>query len=333
MVRRRQSYAQKKFKKFVVSVVIFLLMLLFPLMIAFMFVGGVVPSAAEGMIGDYKAAAEIPGCGWQELIALDTVRYENDFEDADPFASALEFMIVEYEIYEIEGKGEKVTKVLIESGTLNTAMDILNFFGLPLSATATDVSDKVKANDHPNYVINIHSKDIEDVINEQKFDEEQKEWIGMLLTDGLLSEMFGDSADLPDFIASEGKGYFAWPTPGSNRITSRFGSRWGTIHYGLDIGVPVGTPVIAIADGIVTGASTNGGTAGTFVKIRHEKDGQVWESKYFHLSEYKVAIGDKVKRGTVIAASGNTGNSTGPHLHIGIMLNGVYTDPEPLITE
>lgn len=335
MKRKKQTYIQKKFKKLLISIAIFLLLLLLPLAMLLMFIGGVVPSVADGFISDYKSAAEIPGCSWQELLAFDTVRYENDFENADPYVSALEFMVVDYEIYKQVHQDKSTKWVLDESGSLNNTKSILDFFKLSLGATATDAKDKAASMTPPQYVISIHSKDIEDVIKDQGFDEDQTEWIGMLLTDGLLSDMFGDdtAANLPGFIESAGKGYFAWPAPGCNRITSPFGPRWGTIHYGIDIAAPVGTPVIAIEAGTVTGASPNGRSAGTYVKIRHEKDGYVWESKYFHLSEYKVKVGDKVERGTVIAASGNTGNSTGPHLHLGITLNGVYTDPKPLVTE
>lgn len=314
-----------------------------PFLMILLLFAGVAPAAEESVVADYKIAAEAAGCSWQELLAFDTVRYENDFDEADPFQSALEFMSIYYEEYRkitvTRPDGRTETKwVLNKSGWLSTPEEIRSYFGLQPDADVMDVLDAVSGYTSPKYMISINAKDIEDVIEEHEFDQDQIEWIGTLITEGILNEMFGEEYMLPDFI-TVGNGYFGWPTPGRTTVTSPFGTRVHpktgekSIHYGVDISAPEGTPVVAIEDGVVTGASYYGGTAGVNVKIRHEKDGYVWESKYFHLSQIKVSVGDKVKRGTVIAASGNTGRSTGPHLHIGIMLNGSYIDPLPLITE
>jgi murein DD-endopeptidase MepM/ murein hydrolase activator NlpD len=82
-------------------------------------------------------------------------------------------------------------------------------------------------------------------------------------------------------------------------------------HDGIDIGVPVGTPVVAAADGIVTFVGVQSGY-GNHVEVRHP-DGVV--TTYSHLSGFSVAVGQPVRAGQQIAFSGNTGHSTGPHLH------------------
>ncbi|MFS8581806.1 MAG: peptidoglycan DD-metalloendopeptidase family protein [Limnochordales bacterium] len=115
---------------------------------------------------------------------------------------------------------------------------------------------------------------------------------------------------------------FDWPTRG--RISSRYGPRWGRMHYGLDLAVPIGTPIYAAANGTVTHAGSMG-TYGILVIIDH---GNGVETRYAHLSRTAVRVGQRVSRGQLIAYSGNTGNSTGPHLHFEIRHRGQAVDPE-----
>ncbi|MGI6565903.1 MAG: M23 family metallopeptidase [Firmicutes bacterium] len=115
---------------------------------------------------------------------------------------------------------------------------------------------------------------------------------------------------------------FDWPARA--RISSRFGSRWGSMHYGLDIAIPIGTPVRAAADGRVTWSGARG-SYGNLVIIDH---GQKVETRYAHNSRLAVKAGDTVKRGQIIAYSGNTGRSTGPHLHFEIRYRGTAVNPE-----
>lgn len=124
-----------------------------------------------------------------------------------------------------------------------------------------------------------------------------------------------------------------WPVRGW--LTSRFGQRTSPytgmpqLHKGLDIANRVGTPVVAPADGIVI-KSTWENNLGKTVIIRH---GYGVTTTYAHLSEINVRMGQKVKRGQKIAAVGNTGRSTGPHLHYQVSLNGVEVNPEKYILE
>ncbi len=100
--------------------------------------------------------------------------------------------------------------------------------------------------------------------------------------------------------------------------TSGFGYRWGVLHGGIDIANAIGTPILAAADGVVISAGYEGGY-GNMVKLRHA-DGTV--TLYGHTSAVLVNVGERVMAGDQIARMGNTGNSTGPHLHFEVHLNG-----------
>lgn len=111
-------------------------------------------------------------------------------------------------------------------------------------------------------------------------------------------------------------------------ITSYFGSRWGRIHGGLDFGMPIGTPIYASDGGTVSRASYFAGY-GLCIEVTHNNG---TFTRYGHCSKVNVKVGDKVAQGEKIGEVGNTGNSTGPHLHFEIHPNGgEYVDPYPYI--
>ncbi len=120
-----------------------------------------------------------------------------------------------------------------------------------------------------------------------------------------------------------------WPTVGPQ--TDPFGWRihpvYGTEHYhdGMDIGVGVGTPIKAASSGTVVMAEWYGGY-GKAVRIDH---GGGVVTQYAHLSSIEVDYGQKVNAGDIIAYSGNTGVSTGPHLHFSVLVGGTPVDPLP----
>lgn len=131
------------------------------------------------------------------------------------------------------------------------------------------------------------------------------------------------------YYGSGAGGELLWPTT-STYITSEFGYRTdassvggSTDHAGIDIGVPEGSTVVAASSGTVVIAGTYGGY-GKYVEIDH---GNGITTCYGHNSVIKVRKGQKVKAGDVIALSGNTGISTGPHLHFEVRLNGTPVDP------
>lgn len=112
--------------------------------------------------------------------------------------------------------------------------------------------------------------------------------------------------------------------PISGVITSRYGSRWGSTHTGLDIATSSGTPIKAVADGKVTYAGVKG-SYGKLVIINHGNGVQTY---YAHCSKIYVSAGEKVEAGDIISAVGSTGNSTGPHLHLEVRVNGKTVNPQ-----
>ncbi len=109
----------------------------------------------------------------------------------------------------------------------------------------------------------------------------------------------------------------------SLRVTSGFGGRWGRQHEGVDLGMPEGSAIYAAKVGTVTYSGYCGGY-GLLIKIDH---GGGMETYYAHCSRLLAAEGDTVEAGTVIAEVGSTGNSTGPHLHFEVRINGRAEDP------
>ena len=127
---------------------------------------------------------------------------------------------------------------------------------------------------------------------------------------GPITQLFGEN---PDF-------YKKWGFPG---------------HNGIDYGIPNGTPVSAAAAGTVAAVSFENGGYGNYVKLSHADGTKTYYTYYAHLASAAVSAGQKVKAGTVVGYSNNTGASTGPHLHFGLKIDGQnpaykgYVDPMP----
>jgi murein DD-endopeptidase MepM/ murein hydrolase activator NlpD len=160
---------------------------------------------------------------------------------------------------------------------------------------------------------------------------------------GALSSVRSERAELEDHLAAlereqarvqaalsgtpapgpitQGSGQLIWPVNGT--FTSPFGTRWGRLHAGIDIAVPEGTPIRAADSGNVVIAGWTGGY-GNYTCIQHTGS---MSTCYGHQSSIAVHTGQSVSQGQVIGYSGNTGNSTGPHLHFEVRINGSPVDP------
>lgn len=126
-----------------------------------------------------------------------------------------------------------------------------------------------------------------------------------------------------------GNGMFTHPCPGYTYISIEFGWRAqpipgaSTNHKGMDFAAGTGTPIYAAASGTVTSASYSG-NAGNLIVINH---GNGLQTYYMHCNSMYVSAGQTVSKGQNIGAVGSTGNSSGPHLHFQVMLNGTPTNP------
>jgi murein DD-endopeptidase MepM/ murein hydrolase activator NlpD len=118
---------------------------------------------------------------------------------------------------------------------------------------------------------------------------------------------------------------FIWPVAGT--LTSNYGPRWGRMHQGIDVAAPIGRPIAAAAAGTVTVAGWENGYGQTVV-IDH---GNGITTVYAHQAAIGVSVGQSVAQGAIIGVVGNTGNSTGPHLHFEVRINGAATDPLPFL--
>jgi murein DD-endopeptidase MepM/ murein hydrolase activator NlpD len=118
---------------------------------------------------------------------------------------------------------------------------------------------------------------------------------------------------------------FVWPANGM--VSSPFGPRWARMHEGIDIAAPTGRPVRAAKAGVVMTAKGSG-AYGNLIVVDH---GNGEQTRYAHLSAFAVAEGTPVAIGQVIGRIGNTGRSTGPHLHFEIRLAGIAVDPIPYL--
>jgi len=112
------------------------------------------------------------------------------------------------------------------------------------------------------------------------------------------------------------------------RITSRYGMRGVNFHNGIDLAAPVGTEIYSPADGVVSFVINNT-LGGLQIGVKHNNG---FTTGYAHLSETNRKVGDAVRQGEVIAKVGNTGTSTGAHLHFTVRQGGMVVNPENVFT-
>lgn len=333
------------------------------LWVPFLFVMFLTPSAGPDNIEIYKRVGEEANLSWVDMVILDTVRKENNFEglDADTIDStALDFWDLEISKYEkeltcsksesddtIDPKTKKVTSKGHSHGggcysfelqytshsagdSIRSKLDSLGYS----SYTLSQIIDSIEELDSEElYSARINYKNLDDLLI--PFDQDKREWATMLLSSNMILNMYGEYIELPDHIDVVDGGFFAYPVPTLHVITSPFGNRIDPItkkssyHSGVDISGAnaTGQPIIASADGKVL-ISVYSRTAGNFVKMQHiDPDGNVWYTRYLHMSQLNVSEGDEVMQGDVIGAVGNTGRSTGPHLHFEMYYGNQIVDP------
>ncbi|CAN5489773.1 M23 family metallopeptidase [soil metagenome] len=135
-------------------------------------------------------------------------------------------------------------------------------------------------------------------------------------------------AHLANTFANNPNSPWRWPFDVGVPISSGFGYRdcsgCGSNHQGLDMNPGEGTPIQSIGEGVVVDVGNPNGAFGVYARIQHEVDGQMFTSLYAHMLQGSLAVevGDTVSAGDLVGQVGNTGQSTGAHLHFGIYMNG-----------
>jgi len=137
---------------------------------------------------------------------------------------------------------------------------------------------------------------------------------------GVSAGLYGSGACSGSFQGAVGTGAFMWPT--TNHTIS--GNDYWSGHLAIDIGSASGSPVVAADSGVVVFAGWANGGYGNMVMIDH---GNGYQTLYAHLNSILARCGQSVTKGQMIARSGSTGNSTGPHLHFEIRYQGGFINP------
>ena len=165
--------------------------------------------------------------------------------------------------------------------------------------------------------VKLNATPLENVVV-SRMNKEQKEICELLMTTKgsrqYVENVFGDTNWLP-FVTSY-YGYRVHPISGGKNY-----------HTGVDIGMSQGTEILAGHDGVITTAGMSGGYGLCVVIEGETSDGKSLLTRYGHCTELLVSVGDTVSAGDVIAKVGSTGNSTGPHLHLEVIVNGNYLNP------
>jgi murein DD-endopeptidase MepM/ murein hydrolase activator NlpD len=124
--------------------------------------------------------------------------------------------------------------------------------------------------------------------------------------------------------SSLGRGRFIWPVPQFYKVSSHFGQRGRKHHDGIDIPAPQGTSILSVDHGVVVYADNGIRGYGNMIVIAHQDE---IYTVYAHNKKHFVEKGDEVKKGQLIAQVGNTGRSTGPHLHFEIRVKNKVRNP------
>lgn len=267
-------------------------------------------SVKEDIINDSNKNVETVDLKEQPIYELKLVNRNENTEEDKIIEKAKEDATVTYKYYEVALKNNVVETVDTSKEAEELVSEIKNDginenINLSIVEKYTSNSEEIKTNDLEVAKVNIENK-VSETIKEIEKQEEEKNAI----------------ADI--------NGIKLATLPVTGTISSRYGvsSRIRkSNHTGLDIAATTGTPIKVMADGVVTNASYSG-SYGNLVKVDHGNGVETW---YAHTSKMYVKKGQEVKAGDEIATVGSTGNSTGPHLHLEIRLNGEHINPQKYV--
>lgn len=267
-------------------------------------------SVEEDIINDSHKNIEAVDLKEQPIYELKLVSRTENTEEDKIIEKVKEDAIITYKYYEVALNNNVVETVdtskeaeeLVSEIKSNGIAENIN---LSILEKYTSNSEEVKTNDLEVAKLDIENK-VSETIKEIEEQEAEKNAI----------------ADI--------NGIKLATIPVTGTISSRYGvsSRIRrSNHTGLDIAAITGTPIKVMADGVVTNASYSG-SYGNLVKVDHGNGVETW---YAHTSKMYVKKGQEVKAGDEIATVGSTGNSTGPHLHLEIRLNGEHINPQKYV--
>jgi len=299
----------------------------------------------------YKSLTEQSEINWTSFMAYDVVRLDNYLKENRPNESIFDLLKVsftEYEIIETEKEvtrivdGEPVTEVVTQKeykvarrlelqdySSIKELLGSLDYDASEENMTVNSVTDFLSdLNEKEEYEIETFVLTDEEI--SEGFDKKHKEWFLALVEILPLidpsSEFDPDKFIIPEIIDNPDIPSI-WPAIGV--VTSEFGEvRITHIHQGIDIASGTGTPIRATANGTVIAVGTSG-NFGKRIMIYHgtDRNGNTYVTVYAHLSEFKVEVGQKVGQGDLIGLMGNTGVSTGTHLHYEVRVNGAPVNP------
>jgi len=250
----------------------------------------------------------------EKVVEIQRLEYKMQYKE-------VEMVNLEKKTQEIETKTKILENYLKEVEELDRMVrDITGKGGYAeeVAVYTSDLSADVNLDQDPNeiyYYIDDQEQGLDDI--EAMLDE-------LLEVAPALSEILSlDKQNMEDHIYLMDHTPDIWPTWGT--ITSLFNERrYGHWHKGLDIGNNTGTPINTTASGVVIYSGWHG-SYGRKIVIYH---GFGYTTVYAHLYKLNVAVGDEVEKGEVIGTMGNTGRSTGPHLHYEVLVDGVPNNPQ-----
>jgi murein DD-endopeptidase MepM/ murein hydrolase activator NlpD len=155
-----------------------------------------------------------------------------------------------------------------------------------------------------------------------------KEWLFIPSKVGI-AYLLRDTYVVEDY-SSLGSGRLIWPVPNFYRVSSAFGKRGGRHHDGIDIPAPKGTPIVSVDNGVVVYSDNGIRGYGNMIVVAHSDD---IFTVYAHNRKNNVSKGDRVSKGEKIAEIGNTGRSTGPHLHFEIRVKNKVRNPAQYLSQ
>ncbi len=334
-----------------IFLILLLILILVPPLIFTIAINILFPQVSRQEFKTYKALTEETDINWVSFMAYDVVRLDNYLKENKPNESVFDLLKVsftEYEIIETEKEitktvnGKEVTETVTQKeytvirelelhgySPIKELLNSVNYATTEGNMTVKNVTDFLNdLNEEEEYEIETLIL-TDDEITED-FDENHKQWYyGLTEILPLLdptAEFDPDEYIIPELSSSPAIPSI-WPTQGI--VTSEFGEiRQTHTHNGIDIANTEGTPIHATADGTVIAVGSSG-NFGKRIMIYHgtNESGTTYVTVYAHLSQFKVDVGDKVTQGTLIGLMGNTGYSTGPHLHYEVRVNGVPINP------